>query len=395
MKNKSDKEREEAKREKERARKRKYYAKHCLEMAEKKKEYYRKNKMEIKRRRLELATERLELPAYRMATKEEMKSVNSWFALRPIMKANRARSNRVKGKRIKIKGFKHELVKIENGVEYVVFLPLWEIHSANEVSIYLHGRNIHDESGERGTMELPPSKSKDGWIVIDHQVEQYIDDENDRLHVVRGGATILEEVANEKANNNQTYLNGRLNVNFAILVNGLMTKGVGKGDGDRSPDSKRIVFCFTEAGDPFLTFKIVVKKFGKKVAKTFLSEVGRIAEFVCQCMQKMQEKSKRGKPLWTDDEQDEAFAPDLRKKLHLSRDSPMRADMVALCCMKINGEIPRNYLHFDIKNPEKEGYSCSGTFSVVVNDTSGDLHLLQVIVASRRYSKTTGLNGLK
>ena len=69
--------------------------------------------------------------------------------------------------------------------------------------------------------------------------------------------------------------------------------------------------------------------------------------------------------------------------------------MVALCCMKITGEVPRNFEHFDEKNPEEAGYNRSGTFSVTVTDDAGDLYLLQVIVASRRYSKTTGLNGLK
>lgn len=111
-------------------------------------------------------------------------------------------------------------------------------------------------------------------------------------------------------------------------------------------------------------------------------------------MQRMQLASGNGR-IWTNNERDRLYAAKLRNRLGLGFHSPMRAEMIAVCVMKIHPNRSGNKIHRDSKkNPEDPQYNRSGTFSAVVVDKSGDLHLLQVLVASRRYAETLGKRGL-
>lgn len=314
-----------------------------------------------------------------LAKKEDMEKVTSWFAFHT------------------------------DNVEYVLYLSRWEIYSAKNVSIYLHGRHILDKSGREGTTNAMPTPDNGvkKWEFLDSTVDEYIDYENDLLHVVREGSPILEKMASAPSSS-QTYTNGRPDFNFSTIVNGLFVGGVGRNDSKRSPDSRRIVFCFHETGTKMgfgrinktlrnkieKVFGKVHEKLGEEVVKGFLTEVGRIAEYVCDCMVKMQKKAK-GEKIFTDASRDAKFAAELRKRLYLPNDSPMKAEMIGVCVMRLTGTCPRNYEHVDKRNPglEQPGYNRSGTFSATVTCNDGHLYLVQVIVACRRYAKTVGEKG--
>ena len=303
----------------------------------------------------------LDSPVFRLATEEEMARVTSWFALHNE--------------------------QFEPNLEYVLYLPRWEIYSVKENAIHLHGRHILDITGMNGTQREPVPGGGKVWVVIDADAKQYLDHRYDVMHVAREGSDILEDTTTT------IYQNGRLtNIDFSFIVNGLYTHGVGEGDPTRSPDSRRINLSYQTTGDP-IAFRRIQKVLGGN-AREFFTQVGRIAEFVCQTMLIMQDDALSGHPIWRNKERDFNFARRLRLRLFLDEDSFMKGEMVAVCVMKITGTIPRNIEHIDVKNPALDPeYNRSGTFNAVVAGEDGHLYLLQVIVASRNYGETVGARG--
>jgi len=305
-------------------------------------------------------------PTYRVSTNEDMKDadIQSWFELHALP------------------------------LHYILHLANWEIYSSKLGSIYLHGRQVRDPSGVFGPKDIPKQNNpSDHWFEVTGSTEQSLDKQHDFLHVVRPNSPLLQEVLQELPTRTPLLPNGLPDFNYSVIVNGLMTKGVGTGDSRRSPDSFRISFGFNEFGTP--TSFGLVDRLGKKNAQAFKSEVGRIAELLCACMQSMQAASGNS-PIFTDNARDRLYAAKLRFRLHLSMSSPMRAEMVAVCCMKISPNHSRNLLHRDKKNPEDPPYNRSGgTFSTVVGDDAGNFYLLQILVAtSRRYAVTLGKKGV-
>ena len=306
---------------------------------------------------------RLLLPMFRLCDQEEMSKTNSWFAL-------------------------------QAGVfRYTLHLPRWEMYSTKLGSIYKHGRLVLDKSGINGPTQTPKQEDHgvddQHWVEIPDNTVQFLDKERDLLHVARARAPILDP-SHQFPIPNSIYSNGVLDVNFSIIVNGLMAAG--SGDKLRSPDAKRISFTFNEYRTP-TGFGHVDRVLGSNAA-AFKKEIGRVAELLCAAMQKMQAAS-GNHAIWTDGDIDAGFAAKLRKRLFLYGNSPMRAEMVVACTMRLTPTPPRNDLHRDLKNPTQTGYNRNGTFSALVTDEKGELHLVQVLVASRRYAKTIGKRGLK
>ena len=313
------------------------------------------------------ARKKLLFPWHRLCTKEEMKTkgVKSWFAIHA------------------------------GAYEYVLHLANWEIYSTKLGSIYRHGREVRDNNGINGPPCVPRQcdykVDDDHWVEISEDVTQSLDTKHDLLHVTRKGSPILQKIARDPTMKDNAYKNGTLDINFSIIINGLMTKGVGIPDDVRSPNSFRINFGFNEFGTP-TSFGRVNNLLGNN-ADAFKKEVGRVAELLCAAMQKMQVASGNGY-IMTNDARDSGYAAKLRRRLGLYPSSPMRAEMIAVCTMKIFPTCPLNLPHRDLKNPVQPEYNRNGTFSAVVSDDNGHLHLLQVLVASRRYAVTLGQKGL-
>lgn len=324
----------------------------------------------IRRTRNRVATrrkrdkEKLLAPVYSLATTKEMKEkgVKSWF----IMHAGE--------------------------YTYVLHLANWEFYSSKLASKYPHGRQVLDPSGEFGPTTTPKPEVEDGkWIELPDSTIQSLDTQRDLLHVAREGSPISKQVCLDSSIQDNILHDGTPQINYSLIVNGLMTKGVGSGDKTRSPDSWRINFGFNEFSTP--TSFGHVDKILEKNANEFKKEIGRIAELLCATMQTMQVASGNGR-IWTNNTRDRLYAAVLRKRLGLSFNSPMRAEMIAVCTMKIHPNHSRNNIHRDKKNPEHPEYNRSGTFNAVVSNEEGHLHLFQVLVASRRYAETLGRRGL-
>jgi len=320
-----------------------------------------RNRLAARRKR---EKKNLFFPNYRLSTNEEMNDVGlqSWFELHAPP------------------------------LQYILHLANWEMYSSKLGSIYLHGRQIRDLSGVFGPKEMPEQTNpSDNCFEVTGSIAQSLDKEHDLLHVARPNSPLLQEVLSDLPTRTTLLPNGVPDFNYSVIVNGLMTEGVGTGDPRRSPDSFRISFGFNEFGTP--TSFGLLDRLGENNAKAFKSEVGRIAELLCACMQSMQTSSENG-PIYTDNARDRLYAAKLRHRLYLTSCSPMRAEMVAVCCMKIFPNHSRNLLHRDKKNPEDPHYNRSGTFSAVVADDQGNLYLLQILVASRRYAVTLGKKGV-
>lgn len=310
--------------------------------------------------------QRLLYPVYHLCDPQDMSMFKSWFALHA------------------------------GNYEYVLHLAPWELYSTKLGCIYLHGRHVLDETGVKGPTFLPSKEDYDiddaHWIEIPPDTTQFLDCKNDLLHVVRNGSPILEILSESDTANDFPYKKGFLDINFSIIVNGLLLHGLGTGDEVRSPDSRRLSFGWNEFGTP-TAFGIVDRTL-KSNARAFKKEIGRIAEFLCASMYGM-EAASGNQPLWWDHSRDAGYAAKLRKKLHLPQHSPMRAEMVVVSLMPLTQFRPKNKEHLDVKNPNGPGYNRNGTFSAVVRADDKHLYLLQVLVASRRYGATLGLRGLR
>ena len=229
------------------------------------------DRVNLQRRRLK---QRLLSPSYSLCHHEDMNRVNSWFALHA------------------------------DDTEFILHLPPWELYSTKLASVYLHAREVLDKTGRNGPSRLPdelqdnPHDKK--WVEIPPDVTEFLDFENDLLHVVRCGSPLLDRVASNWLLKDPIYRNGLLDVNFSIIVNALLSTQIGSGDIKRAPDSIRVSFGFNEYSCP-TSFGNVDKLLGKSNAKAFKREVGRIAEFLCATMIFLQFASDN-KPIWTSSE---------------------------------------------------------------------------------------------
>lgn len=296
---------------------------------------------------------------------------------------------------VKTSGLKSWLIIHAETRKYVLHLANWEIYSSKLGSVYMHGREVQDRDGMNGPTR-PPTKRQykvdnGHWTEIADNTVQSLDNKNDMLHVVREGALILHKMACDPTIYDNPLQNGTLNINFSLLINGLMTKGVGKPDNTRSPHSWRIVFGFNEYGTP-TGFGKVQDHLGA-YADAFIKEVGRVAELLSATMQSMQISSGNIRIL-TNAARDWLYAAKLRNRFGLKSFSPMRHEMIAVCTMKVHPTCPLNKMHLDVKNPEDPRYNRNGAFSAIVTDEKGQLHLFQVLVASRRYAITLGMKGI-
>ena len=324
----------------------------------------RKRTLDRLAQRRRRAKQKLLLPLYRLSEEKELENLTSWFALHA------------------------------GSYEYVLHLPCWEFYSTKLNSIYKHARQVLDEHGVKGPKHAPKQEQygvdDNHWVEIQEDVVEFLDKKNDLLHVAREGSPILEDISRRTLIKDPIYNNGILDINFSVIVNGLMA--VGKGDKVRSPNSRRISFGFNEYGTP-TGFGRVDKGLGKN-AMAFKKEVGKIAELLCAAMMGMQVGANNGR-LWNNSARDAGYAGKIRTRLYLSCNSPMRAEMVVVCTMQLTPNPPRNKVHKDVKNPIQPGYNRNGTFSAVVTDENGNLHLVQVLVASRPYAVTLGKKGIK
>ena len=315
-----------------------------------------------RRRRLK---QRLLSPTFHLCNPEDMDRVKSWFALHA------------------------------EDTEYVLHLPPWEIYSSKLGSVYLHSRQVLDETGVQGPSRTPHPTDYDpakNWVEIPHYATQFLDAEKDLLHVVRNGSPILEKVTSNRVLKDPIYYNGNLDINFSLIVNALLSTRIGAGDTTRSPDAIRVSFGFNEYSTP-TAFGSVEKFLNTSNAMAFKKEVGRIAEFLCAVMICLQAKSDN-EPIWINPARDTGFAAVIRKRLHLPKISPMRAEMVVVSLMPLTQFHPINKEHLDPKNPKSPHYNRNGTFSAVVKGEDGHLYLLQVLVASRKYAVKVGKKGL-
>ena len=280
------------------------------------------------------------------------------------------------------KGIRSCFVLFADRHKYILHLANWEIYSSKLASIYRHGRIVEDPSGHSGPPKLPTKEDGPAGIkytVISQDEPQSLDLERDLLHVARPHSPIIQELCT----------GGTPEFNYSLLANGLML--VGRGDATRSPDSFRLSFGFNEYTTP--TSFGVVDRILKKNSEAFYTEVGRIAEFLCATMIHMQNES-GNTTIYNHNDRDRLFAAKLRSRLGLGYNSPMRAEMIAVCLMMVHPNRPRNHLHKDKKNPETPHYNRNGAFSVVINDEAGNYYLLQVLVASRRYAVKLGKTGV-
>lgn len=167
-------------------------------------------------------------PVYSLASTKEMKQkeVKSWFILHA------------------------------DQYEYVLHLANWEFYSSKLGSIYERGRQVLDPQGEFGPINTPKQNVQDNkWIEVPDNAIQSLDKQRDLLHVAREGSPILEQVTLKPPTKDTIVRNGTPHINYSLIVNGLMTKGVGSGNQTRSPDSWRINFgfnkfsCATSFGD--------------------------------------------------------------------------------------------------------------------------------------------------
>ena len=320
------------------------------------------NRLSEQRRR---DKKKLLLPMYRLCDHEDMIRFKSWFSLHA------------------------------GDFEYVLHLPPWEMYSTKLGCIYKHGRHVLDETGRNGPKHPPRQVDYNvddkHWIEISDSQLQFLDHDNDLLHVLRPGSPLLDILSHSELGNNLPYRKGTLDINFSIIVNGMLTARLGGKDTTRSPNALRLSFGWNEFCTPTAFGK--VDRLLQSNAQAFKKEIGKIAEFLCAGMLVMQAAS-HNHHIWTDASRDAAYAAKLRKKLGLSKKSPMRAEMVVASLMPLTQLRPKNKEHRDVKNPHQIGYNRNGTFSAVVAGEDGNLYLLQVLVASRRYAISCSKMGL-
>ena len=251
-----------------------------------------------------------------------------------------------------------------------------EVTSAGCLAKYKHGRIVEPAkrgddtssffSGCYGRQIIP-----DNWI--------YFFDPRDLVHVVRPGCHIFDTYScpgNIVDVLRMVYRHGAIEgerSDHQARIN-LGNAGLNRNTEDKSP-AKYFGFDSLEQklrDDPLLD------------AEEMLASIGGLAEFVFRCLQGIQKQV--DKPaLAPNRRRYEAFSKLLCERLFIDpRGSAFRAECITLVASNLHPSHHSCKHHYDRLNGRYYGYSKTGNLNVVIRDSEGWLHLLQVIINWRK-----------
>ena len=193
-------------------------------------------------------------------------------------------------------------------------------------------------------------------------------DKHDILHVARPGSYIFERNSNQ------------LKVNSIILIEFLVKYGVS--DEKRTPGGARMYIgcggrCWDKNGKPLdVVGSITTRKdIPDKEKQVFCAQVGILVKFIWDVMVDMQMLS--GKPPMSTTSSRKEFSDKLCKILYIAE---VHFEDVTISVMTLYPECMQTKSHLDEMNAKLYCFSKTGTLDLVLEDSNGNIYLLQVSI---------------